>query len=357
MRYNPNMMKKLMTLLCLFVTAVFAEEAAPKNIILFIGDGMGPSQVTAGKVAKGTLEMERCPVTALVTTWAANSLVTDSAASGTALATGVKTGNGMIAQDMEGNRLKTVLEFAEEKNKATGLVATSTITHATPASFAAHVPSRKQYEEIAQQLAASEVDVLFAGGLIHFSPTNAPSCLPELEAKMTVAKTTEEFRALGTPKKAAALLYPAHPPLAADREIPLAELTAKAIEILSQDKDGFFLMVEGSQIDWMGHNNDGSNLVTEVVDFDDAVGAGLDFAEADGETLVIVTADHETGGFGLLGGSIENQTVNKTGFVHGGHTASMVPLFAFGPGSEAFGGIQDNTDIGKAMIKFIQASE
>lgn len=348
------MMKKLIVLFSLSV--VLFVEAAPKNIILFIGDGMGPAQVTAGKIAKGTLEMERCPVTALVTTWAADYLVTDSAAGGTAMSTGVKTKNGMIALDPSGTRLKTVLEFAKEKGKSSGLVATSAVTHATPASFAAHVLSRNQYEEIARQLSVSDVDVLFGGGLAHFSSTNEPPCLPDLEARMTVAKTTEAFRALGTPEKAAALLYPGHPPVAAKRSVPLAELTAKAIEILSLDEDGFFLMVEGSQIDWMGHNNDGTNLVAEVVDFDNAVGVGLDFAEQAGETLVIVTADHETGGFAVLGGSVEMQTVDKTGFVHGGHTASMVPLFAFGPGSEDFGGILDNTDIGKRMIEFIQAS-
>ena len=173
---------------------------------------------------------------------------------------------------------------------------------------------------------------------------------------MTVAKTAKEFRALGTPEKAAALLYPVHPPIAAERSVPLAELAAKAIEILSQDEDGFFLMVEGSQIDWMGHQNNGTNLVAEVVDFDDAVGVGIDFAEQNGETLVIITADHETGGFAVLGGSMRDQTVDKTGFVHKKHTATMVPLFAFGPGSEAFGGMMDNTDIGKTMIELIQPS-
>jgi len=350
-------MKKIIIASSLFAAALFAEETVPKNIILFIGDGMGPAQVTAGKVAKGTLEMERCPQLALVTTWAANKMVTDSAAAGTALATGVKTKNGMISQDPAGNRLKTVLEIAEETGKSSGLVVNCAVTHATPASFASHVPSRKQYEEIARQLAASDVDVLFGGGLDHFSSKNTAPCLPELEAKMTVAKTAEEFYALGTPEKAAALLYPKHPPYTAERTVSLPELTSKALDILAQDPDGFFLMVEGSQIDWAGHKNDGSNIVAEVVDFDNAVGVGLDFAEKNGDTLVIITADHETGGFALLDGSVENQTVDKTGFVHGGHTATMVPLFAFGPGSEQFGGLMDNTDVAKTIIGFIQVPE
>jgi len=244
-------------------------------------------------------------------------------------------------------------------------VSTCAVTHATPAGFVAHVPSRGQQIKIAEQIAASEVDVLFGGGLQYFDPppsTNAPAgkvnpALDVLKNKMQVALTTEEFRKIKAPKKAAALLYPKHPPYAADREISLAELTGKAIEILSQDKDGFFLMVEGSQIDWAGHKNNSSNVVAETVDFDDAVGVGLDFAEKNSETLVIITADHETGGFALLKGSLGNHTADKTAFAHTGHTASMVPLFAYGPGSEAFSGILDNTDIGKTMIRFIQASE
>jgi alkaline phosphatase len=345
-------MKKLL-LVCLFaVSAVFAEDAVPKNIILFIGDGMGLSQVTAGKIAKGTLEMERCPVTGFVTTWADGALVTDSAAAATALSTGVKTRNGALGVDPNDKPLKNVVEYAKEKGKATGVAVACSLTHATPAGFIVHAPSRKLDPEIAEQIAASEVDVLFGGGLDYFK-----SSFPELRKKMPVALTAEEFRKIGTPAKAAAILYPVHPPYAADRSVSLKELTQKAVEILAQDKDGFFLMVEGSQIDWAAHKNDGTNVVSEVVDFDNAVGAGLDFAAKDGQTLVIITADHETGGFAVLGGSVENKTVDKTGSVHGKHTASMVPLFAYGPGSAVFSGVHDNTDIGKMMIRFIHPSE
>jgi len=357
MRYNPSMMKKIMLSLCLFaVSSVFAAEGIPKNIILFIGDGMGVQQITAAKIIKGSLEMERCPATALVTTWSASSLVTDSAAGATAMATGTKTKNGMLSINPAGQELKTAFEWAEEKGKSTGVATTCAVTHATPAGFMVHVPSRNQYVTIAEQIAASDVDVLFGGGLAHFSPTKNPS-LPLLKQKMDVALTAEAFRKMGTPKKAAALLYSVHPPYAADREISLKELTQKAIDILAQDEDGFFLMVEGSQIDWAGHKKNGIKVVTETVDFDDAVGAGLDFSEQNGETLVIITADHETGGFAVLGGSLETQTVDKSGFVLGGHTASMVPLFAYGPGSEVFHGILDNTDLGKTMIRFIRTSE
>ena len=345
-------MKKTLLLCLLVTTTAFAGDTIPKNIILFIGDGMSLSQVTAGKVAKGKLEMERCPVTGFVTTWSADSLVTDSAAAATALATGVKTDNGSLGVTPDGKPLKNVIEYAEEKGKSTGVAVVCSLTHATPAGFIAHINSRKADAEIARQIADSDVDVLFGGGRDAFTPY-----LPALQQKMTVALTAEEFREIGTPGKAAALLAAEHPPYAAKREVSLKELTQKAIQILSQDKDGFFLMVEGSQIDWASHKNDGTNVVSEVVDFDDAVGTGLDFAEKNGETLVIVTADHETGGFAVLGGSVENKTVDKTGFVQKEHTSSMVPLFAYGPGSAAFSAIRDDTDIGKTMILYIQKSE
>ncbi|MEI7851905.1 MAG: alkaline phosphatase [Kiritimatiellales bacterium] len=341
-------MKKFLLACLLITSAVFAEDAVPKNIILFIGDGMGMSQVTAGKIAKGTLEMERCPVTGFVTIWANGALVTDSAAAATALATGVKTRNGALGVDPNDKPLKNVMEYAEEKGKSTGVAVVCSLTHATPAGFIVHAPRRKLDAEIAERIAASEVDVLFGGGLDFFK-----SSLPELQKKMPVALTAEEFRKIGTPAKAAAILYPVHPPYAAQREVSLKELTDKAIGILSQNKAGFFLMVEGSQIDWAAHKNDGTNVVSEVVDFDNAVGAGLDFAAKDGQTLVIVTADHETGGFAVLGGSVENKTVDKTGFVQDKHTATMVPVFASGPGSAAFSGIHDNTDIGKTMIRYV----
>jgi alkaline phosphatase len=349
-------MKTFLLLFFLIPAVLSAAETVPKNIILFIGDGMGVQQLTAGKIAKGSLEIERCPVSGLVTTWSANHLVTDSAAAATAIASGHKTNNGMLGLSPDGQALKNIVEFAGEKGKSTGVAAVCAVTHATPAGFVVHVSHRKQPLEIADQLAVSDIDVLFGGGLHSFTSTNG-ACLPNLQKQMPVARTAEEFRQLGATNRAAALLWPRHPPSAAKRIVSLKEMAQKAIEILSRNPEGFFLMVEGSQIDWAGHKNDVTNLVNEVVDFDDAVGAGLDFAEANGETLVIVTADHETGGFAVLNGSLSDQTISKSGFVNNYHTASMVPLFAFGPGSTAFCGMMDNTDIGKTMIRFIQSSE
>ena len=348
-------------LFAFIVLLAASVPAAPKNVILFIGDGMGVSQLTAAKYVNGELEMERLPVGGLITTHCTDKLVTDSAAGGTALATGQKTSYHTVSQTPGGEPLKTALEIAEEKGKATGLVCSSAITHATPASFSAHAASRYMEPEIAEQIAAKEIEVLFGGGLGFFLPQSAPGSLRKddknvlatLESRTAVITTAAEFNALETPERVAGLFATNGPSRVSSERIPLEAMTRKAIDILSQDKQGFFLMVEGSQIDWAGHANDADYIVAEMRDFDAAVGAGLDFAEQDGDTLVVVTSDHETGGFSILGGSVADNTVTNTAFTTGGHSAAMVPVLAYGPGAEAFGGIQDNTDVGRQIIDYI----
>jgi alkaline phosphatase len=335
-----------------------AAAGGPKNIILCIGDGMGAGQLTAARYVKGALEMERCPVGGLLLTHSADQMVTDSAASGTAISTGYKTSNGTIGQTPEGIPLKTALEAAEEKGKATGLVCTSSVTHATPAAFAAHVKSRKMEPAIAEQLAAAEIEVLFGGGLGFFLPGSAPgslrpdenNLLQTLTNRMTVVTTADGFESLETPERAAGLFASNALPRASEGRIPLSALTAKAIEILDQNDGGFFLMVEGSQIDWACHANDSEYLLSELLDFDEAVGVALDFAGQDGQTLVIVTADHETGGFTVLDGSVDSRMLSRTSFAGKSHSAAMVPLLAFGTGAETFGGIRDNTDVGRMIM-------
>ncbi len=333
----------------------------PANIVFLIGDGMGVGQVTAAMIEYGSLHMERLPVGGLLTTFASNRLVTDSAASGTAFATGHKTYNGAISVSPDKEPLKTVLEYAEEQGMATGLVATCSITHATPAVFAAHVDSRQNEKEIARQMTASGVDVLFGGGWSFFLPNSEPggartdgvNLLDELRERMPVALSVEEFRKLPDTDAAAALFYPGHPPSVAYREPSLAEMTDRALEILSRDEDGFFVMIEGSQIDWAGHENDHDWLMDEMADFDEAVGVVMDFAETDGRTLVIVTADHETGAYSVLDGSLERNVVTRPDFGSGDHSAAMVPVLAYGPGSAAFGGMQDNTALGRTLIGYV----
>lgn len=336
-------------------------ERPPRNIILFIGDGMGVAQITAGKTAKGTLHLEQCTSGGLLTTHAAQSYVTDSAAGATALAAGVKTYNKAIGVDLNRQPVKTVLEYAAEKGKATGLVVTCTITHATPASFAAHVDDRNKYLDIAAQLAKAPVDVMLGGGWAHFTPKSQAGGLREDEqdlwavlAKDRVAiRTLAEFQKLATPTRLVGLFEPLHLPKANKREVSLPAMTRKAIDLLAQNRTGFFLMVEGSQIDWSSHDNDSEGVIMEMVDFDDAVGVGLEYAKSNEETLVVVTADHETGGYTLLDGSISEKKVTKTAFTTSGHSGAMVPILAFGPGSAVFGGIHDNTFVGKKLIEFV----
>ncbi len=344
-----------------------APPVGPHNIILFIGDGMGVSHVTAARVESDSLNMERLTTGGLLATHPVGSFVTDSAASGTAIATGVSTKNGVISMSPTGAPLKTVLEHAEESGMATGLVVTCSITHATPAVFVAHVPSRDDDALIAEHIAAGGVDVLFGGGLGYFLPASVSGSLRkddrnllyEMEGEMTILRTEEEFDELlgrdrSDGERVAGLFYRAHPPVEYERAPSLARLTAGALDILAGDEDGFFLMVEGSQIDWAGHENNSDWIIAETLDFDAAVGIGMDFAERDGRTLVIVTSDHETGGYAVLDGSVAEHHVSRTGFTTGGHSASMVPLLAYGPGSARLGGIHDNTFLGSALIEHVR---
>ena len=242
------------------------------------------------------------------------------------------------------------------------LVVTTTITHATPACFAAHVEDRSMHNEIAEQLVESGVEVLLGGGWRYFIPSSMEkskrrdkkNLLAKLALRHPVIKTTEEFRRLGTPQGVYGFLARKHLPKAYEREISLTEMAWKAIEILSQNENGFFLMVEGSQIDFGGHANKSDVIIGEMIDFDEAIRVGYEFAQKNGETLVLVTADHETGGYALEGGSIKNKKVTEADFATNHHTGVMVPLFAYGPGSEVFSGIHDNTFVGRKMIEYIK---
>ncbi len=328
----------------------------PKNIIICIGDGMGVGHITAGKIARGTLNLERFSVTGLMTTHSESELLTDSAAAATALATGHKTRSRVVGMSADHQPLKTLFEYAEELGKSTGLVVTSSVTHATPAAFYAHVEDRRRHAEIAEQIINSGVDVLIGGGWKYFIPqsnegsgrTDNNNLLQTLETHMPVVLSFDRLPDPGD--KLAALLAPDGLPKSANRDYSLATLTKVAIEILSKNRKGFVLLVEGSQIDWAAHDQDPEGIIAEMIDFDDAVGAGLDFAQKHGDTLIVVTADHETGGFAVHGGSMQSKQVTATGFTSSGHTAAMVPIFAFGPGSNRFNGIQDNAQVGRAII-------
>jgi len=323
-----------------------------KNIILMIGDGMGTSQIYAGMTAnKGQLNIERFRNIGFSKTYSADDYVTDSGAGGTAISTGYKTYNGAIGVDKDTIARKTILEYAEMHQKSSGLVATCAITHATPASFISHQSSRKMQEEIAADFLKTDFEVAIGGGLKYFNQRKDNIDLTgSLKEKGYNVITSPDSISSAKGNKLAGLLYQEHPPKFSEgRGDMLLKSGMKAIEVLSQDEDGFFLMIEGSQIDWGGHDNDTRYIVEELIDFDQTIGAMLDFAQKDGKTLVIVTADHETGGMGLNSGNIEKGEVSAK-YTTGDHTGVMVPVFAFGPEAENFRGIFENTAIFDKMM-------
>ncbi len=330
----------------------------PKNIILFIGDGMGVSQVFSGITANDGLNMELMPYIGFSKTQSADNYVTDSAAGGTALSTGQRTYNGAIGVDVNGEKLTSILEYAERNRKATGLVSTSAITHATPASFIAHQPKRSMYEEIAADFLKTDIDVFIGGGADFFTKrVDERNLVLELNEKgYRVGYNIDEVETF-TNGKLAVLTATGHNAGYRDRGEMLTKSTAKAIEVLDNaDSKGFFLMVEGSQIDWGGHQNDASYVTGEVLDLDKALAKALKFAMEDRRTLVIVTADHETGGMSVLNGNPENGHV-KTSFTTGDHTPVMVPVLAFGAGAEEFAGVYNNTEIFEKMYKLFKFKE
>ncbi|HKL66778.1 MAG TPA: alkaline phosphatase [Bacteroidales bacterium] len=329
------------------------EEPHAKNIILLIGDGMGVSQVYAGLTANhGQLNITGMKHIGFQKTYSYDDYTTDSAASGTAIATGEKTRNGMIGMSPDSVKVKSILEISEDEGKSTGLISTSSITHATPASFIAHQVSRGMYEAIAADFLSTDIELVIGGGKNNFTEReDGRNLLEDFEKKgYSVYDNLEEALACDNDKMIALTAAGHNPRYSEGRGDMLPEATAKALEILGRDPEGFFLMVEGSQIDWGGHANDIDYIIEETLDFDRAVGKALEFAENNGETLVVVTADHECGGLTVKDGSFESGTVTP-GFSTGGHTGIMVPVFAYGPGAEEFMGVYENTDIIKKMIR------
>jgi alkaline phosphatase len=332
--------------------SAYKESAQAKNVILLIGDGMGlPAVYAAMTVSDNPLNIERCTTTGFQRTFSANGYITDSGAAGTTLASGKKTNNGAIGVDDKGNRVKSILEIAEENGLATGLVATSSVTHATPASFIAHQSSRGSYEDIAMDFLKTDIDVFIGGGYDHFANRSDNLNLVdslilrgyEVDASMTMILKSNAGKLAG-------FTAPLQPPYhLKGRGEMLPEPTGKAIRILSKNPKGFFLMIEGSQIDWAAHANAADNLIDETLDFDRAVGIALDFAQNDGHTLVVITADHETGGVAITGGD-KNAKIVKLHFATIGHTAVMVPVYAYGPGSGKFKGIYDNTELFQKIL-------
>lgn len=326
-----------------------------KNVILLIGDGMGLAQIYAAMTAnKGKLNIESCTNIGLIKTYASDAYITDSAAGATAFASGTKTYNGAIGVDAQGNPVKTILEIAEENGLATGLVATSSITHATPACFIAHQKSRKLEEEIAADFLNTDIDVFIGGGKQFFEhSTGDKNLLLDLKAKgYQVLDNMKDISAVTKGKLAGFTAEVQNPKMSEGRGDMLLQSTKTALNILNQNPKGFFLMVEGSQIDWGGHDNNPQYVIDEALDFDKVIGEVLEFAAKDGETLVVITADHETGGLTLLDGSISEGKV-ESAFSTGGHSAVMVPVYSFGIQADKFGGIYENTAIFDKLMNIL----
>ncbi len=324
-----------------------------QNIILLIGDGMGVTQLYAGMtVSPGELNIEQFKCIGFSKTNSASDYITDSGAGNTALATGKKTYNGAIGVNADSLPVKSILEIAEDNGYATGLISTSSITHATPASFIAHRASRHNYDGIALDFLDTDIDVFIGGGLEHFEQNDSlPNMLEVLEQRdYNVLFDMQEIEKLSS-GKVAGLTAPVHNPKYTEgRGDYLPDATRKAIDLLSQNDKGFFLMVEGSQIDWGGHNNDQDYVVSELIDFDNAVGVALDYAKKHKNTLVIVTADHECGGMSINGGSLREHKV-EAAFTTNHHTPVMVPVFAYGPAAGLFAGIYENTAVFDKMME------
>ena len=323
-----------------------APGQQPKNIVLMIGDGMGISQLTAAYTANGgQLYMAEMPYAGFSTTQSADKYITDSAAAGTALSTGVLTYKGAIGVDMNKEPLPTILEIAEAHGKSTGLVSSSAITHATPAAFIAHNESRHNYAAIAADFLETDIDIFIGGGKDFFaSRKDGRNLLNELQKKHYQVFDSLEEAAGAKQGPIAILTAGKHNPRWPERGEIVPDGTHKAMEVLAQNDQGYFLMVEGSQIDWGGHKNNTEFILQETLDFDRAVGRALQLAAADGETLVIVTSDHETGGMSIQSGDFEKGKISAK-YTSGGHTGVMVPVMAYGPGAEHFTGFMQNTDI------------
>ncbi len=372
MRTHPTKNKKLTCLISLIVVLMLSAcsinkdltESSikpPKNIILMIGDGMGLTQVsTAFYYQDIPSNFNRFKYIGLHQNTPSSHKVTDSASGATAFSAGVKTYNGAIGVDQDTVAVPTILEMMANGGWSTGLVATSSIVHATPASFYAHTASRNSYEEIARQLVYAPVN-FFAGGGIQFFAERSDNLnyIDSLEQEGFEVDTTNlSTSRLDITKKYAYLLAPdGMPKMQEGRGDFLPNATQMALKHLSQHEDGFFLMVEGSQIDWGGHNNDANYVIQETLDFDKTIGLALDFAEKDQNTLVIVTADHETGGLSLSAATIFGQgDYSKIipSFSTGNHSAALIPVFAYGPGAEHFMGIYQNHEIFDKMLQALK---
>lgn len=338
-------------------TPTYKNDATTKKVrgvILLIGDGMGVTQAASGFFSNNNeLAMFKMKSMGYARTYSKSGFTTDSAASGTTYGTGTKTKNGMVGMDQDSIPVANISEKLSPKGYVTGIITTDNIAGATPGSFYAHVPARGLTAQILGQLSESKLD-FFAGGDVSLLNKHAAELNNLSRAGFTIIN---DYKTIPQYKGADRIGL-----IANDADVKsvlegrgeyLSTTTRYALDFLSSKKSkGFFLMVEGAQIDWGSHNNDASYTVTEVVDFDKAISEAMKYADSRGDILVVVTADHETGGMTLPSGKYSDNQVTAL-YTTGGHTGMLVPVFAYGPYSQEFRGIMDNTDIHDKIIRIL----
>jgi alkaline phosphatase len=334
------------------------DGVRPVNVVLVIGDGMGVGQVSTASALlhgpAGGLVLETAPVTGLMTTYAGDILVTDSAASATAMATGFKAPKKALSVLADGRAPATLFEAARAAGMATGVVTTSGLVDATPAGFTVHAEKRDHHAEILGDMLASGSEVLIGGDWSAY-----PKALDDAELQDMLARIDRlgadagysVVRDLSGLDRAGPRVLALFPPRRSGGDAhgpPLTGLAAAAIDRLAAGDRGFVLLVESEVTDGAGHHNDVAEVVDAVAELDAAVASILAWAEPRGDTLVIVTADHDTGGLGIVDGAYDD-AVAEVRWATDGHTAQWVPVFAFGPGAHRFGGVVDNTGIARIV--------
>lgn len=353
-----SLLVRLLTALALLATAgcqtapapASPEPSRPRNVIILIGDGMGASHFTVlDQIRAERSTLQRFHHAGMVTIHSADSLVPDSGSTATAIAAGVRTRNGSLSVTPDGEPVPTVLQLAEQAGKATGLITTTGFWDATPAAFAAHTPSRGATDEIVRQMLATGVELIISNKIETLEAEGRPT-LDELAAIHGYHPVRSPSELLQASEGAILAVFPAvendidHP------DAPLASLTRFAIERLSRDPEGFFLMVEHEGTDTASHRNLDREVLDSLRSLDEAVTVALDFARERGDTLVIFTSDHETGALQIGAkedGALELQWFSRR------HTGQAVPLFAHGPGARDLSGWIDGPEIGIRLKKLI----
>ncbi|MEG1621829.1 MAG: alkaline phosphatase [Alistipes sp.] len=335
------------------------------NLIFMIGDGMGLGHVSMLMIEKGyqPTAFNRAQNVALISTYSANNRVTDSAAAGTALASGLKTNNGMLGETPDGKVAESMITKSIHTGHPAGIVVTCALQHATPGAFYAHVASRKEDALISRQFVESGLDVAFGGGAAAMQEVQA-------DGKTLVdALKDKDYRVITSLDAAADIHSGRVVGLFAENHLLsmlegrgdyLQPAVNKALEILARNaavqQKGFVLMVEGSQIDFESHANRADGILAEMRDFDQAVAAAMDFADAHPGTLVVVTADHETGGL-TMPSNQQDFTLSESGvdyrFGTKSHSGTLVPVYLYGAGAEQINGIMDNTELSKKLMKLL----